>query len=405
MKISDILDDIPQNTISALTQEEVSFLLNGLKSKGIGNKTCMVALDFLACNKIAFGKFLDTKEVATRLISHLDQDIKFMTFFDPNKTYFSGQYEAKTKCVLVSKYCVKNSEKSGIRAKKRSLRSLFLHEFDHCSCMNEKDLPSEEIMQAYFDKYPETKPKKLKSLLHFSKKYGCGISVPKSYIESGINAQKSLDMLDEGITVYKQKKYDKIWGFKTEVDGEYEFFYQVADHIAKIIGEEKMVWCHFYGEYNEMRKAYMRRTGVDLNHLATALSTYDILVGYSERKEVKTLVKNLIKKIEEVSLNSTTLRASVDDMINKTQVVGSDTRHNSQVAMCESNAKNNSQTGIIGGKNTLYAGLCDKRNKPQVGNAIKHQGCATYTKNNLSSGIDDKSKLMQSVNQDIEMEK
>ena len=73
----------------------------------------------------------------------------------------------------------------------------------------------------------------------------------------------NLNPLNEGITVYKQAKYDEVIGkkFKTAYKSEK----QVAELLAQTIGEDKMIELHFNNDYEGMKELFNRETGKDLN--------------------------------------------------------------------------------------------------------------------------------------------
>lgn len=299
MKISELLNNKPHGTIAVLSQEEIDIVLNGLKSKGIEKATCLVALDYLACNKIAFGNILNTKEVAQRIAQNLDKDIKFMSVFSKYKYGFEAIFSSATKSVEVSPRLNTILSNRGRLAKKCYVRSILLHEFDHCSSCHKQTMPGNEILNAYYKKFPSTKPQKIKSLIEPTLKYSCGFFNPRTYVEGGLFAGIDLTPLEEGVTVYKQKKYDKICGYKNKLADDYEFYFQVVNHIAKMVGEETLIKNHFYGNYKAVREAYMKKTKTDLNAIVNGLSTYEGLGDYKEEKqETKKLIMDLIGKIE-----------------------------------------------------------------------------------------------------------
>lgn len=276
--------------VETLSETEIKNTVFGLKEKGIcGPQTIHDVLDYLYCHKKAFGEIISTSTVAERLVENMDKNIGYFKFMN---RFCAGEYSEKDRQVKMN---IRRTVGSIARPKRKmKYNSVLRHEIDHCATA----LPAEEK----------------------GKTLGCGVANSQvvgylmdkyqsededtlSVIVDGICA------LNEGITVYKQNKFDKVKGDADNTHGQlYGMFLGVATHISNVIEEENMISDQFNGDYNSMRIKYERATGVDLDKIVYNLGKINSGhnkqaingVEMANKDEKVEMAKNLLGKLNKI---------------------------------------------------------------------------------------------------------
>lgn len=277
-----------ENVITTLPQEEIKFVVNGLKAKGINNETCAEVLKYLTYNKLAFGDILDSSAVAKRIVLHLNSSIGSLNFLETMFGTVGGWASESGRILLSGRYkrgvklCVNKRKK---RAKQNALNSCIYHELDHCATTNKQNMPSQSRLNNWFRRNDED-PKEQQKTINFLQSMDSGIACARSLVDSDlpIEYMGSFIMLNEGITVYKQHKYDKLaFGKESPVSKDYEFYKAIAGHIANCISEEKLIQFQSQGNYKKIREEYQLATGRDLNKIIRDIHAYGNIYDYHDR--------------------------------------------------------------------------------------------------------------------------
>lgn len=249
MKLSTILGKDYEKIVGTLTEEEILCVVDGLKKKNVRNPlTIRFVLDYLYSHKKVYGEVIDTMEVAEKIVKNLDKDI---SLFSVMKRTHGGEYSQVEGQVRMSfVYTLKSITR---RKKKCNLGSVLRHEIDHCVTTDPelrkgKMVCSGIVRESCFDEIIRTFDRRTKNA--------------SKWVSSGLYA------LDEGITVFKQGRYDEVHGVEKPGRSDfYEIYFQVAQHLAKMIGEKNMIQLHFWGDFGKMREDYFDRTGLDLGRI------------------------------------------------------------------------------------------------------------------------------------------
>ena len=93
-----------------------------------------------------------------------------------------------------------------------------------------------------------------------------GIQDFRQVLVNGIDLKK----LNEGITAYKQERYDRFLGNKPYTN--YKIEKKAAKFIGSVIGEEKLISMHSNNDYEGIRTAFKEKTGEELNDLVDELN-------------------------------------------------------------------------------------------------------------------------------------
>lgn len=286
--IVELLGNDFELVVSILSKDVRALAIQGLKNKNINNQTCAEVLRYLTYNSQAFGQILDTREVTQRIVSNLNHSIGFLKASQARHGVVGGWAPESGSILLSKRFSREELFAIGkkAKAKKRcAYKSCIYHELDHCATANKDNMPSKEQYEKWYEKYIKDQSyyEEVDDVLH---KMCTGIANCRSLIQSDLNIEflSALNYLNEGITVYKQRKYDKIaFGKEVPLYGDYAFYADMATHLANVIGEEKMLVYQNQGNYGAMRKEYSGKTAKDLNWLLTEIYLYMRTIDYHDR--------------------------------------------------------------------------------------------------------------------------
>lgn len=294
MKLSTILGKNYENIVNTLTEEEIFCVVDGLKKKNVKNPlTIRFALDYLYSHKKVYGDIIDTMEVAENIVRNLNKDIVFSVGL-----FYMGKYSPKEGQIELS---FLTTVKSFLpRKRKCNILSVLRHEFDHCATDKRNNGKAENGFGINFRNCGDDAHKMLNGV--------DGEILEKLFPERG------LVCLDEGITVFKERRFDEANGSKPNRQSNYyEIFLGVAEHIANVIGEKKMVKFHYDGDFRGMCEEYSNKIGMNLavvlGHIGYCCSGYCIH-NYKYRQWHK-------KELEEGNSLLTYLKNAEKDLLGK----------------------------------------------------------------------------------------
>lgn len=284
-----------KNIVKTLTEEEICCIVDGFAKKNMRSpQTIRDVLEYLYCHKKAFGDIIETMDVAENIVRNMKKNIDYFAFLN---RFHVGEFSLKEGQVKMN---FLNTISSLFERKRKMERaSVLRHEIDHCATS-------------------KTNPKT-------GRKEGCGIDINsmqyyvfKSFGKfderTKVLLEDGLHCLDEGITVFKQNKYDIIKnGYGMKHSQFYQIYLGVAEHLARMIGEENMIKLQYEGNYKVMREIYGEKTGLDLNKLVYFLGIiYDKAhaqvqeeelsrlrrEAYNDGKEMLRVLKNVEDELE-----------------------------------------------------------------------------------------------------------
>ena len=248
-----------------------------LKSKGINEETIKYACKYVELNEKLFGNVLDISEVAERLTDNLDHDIRFVYFEHgilneaERMVSTKGTWDAYRHHVMIAPALEAMSKVS--KTMREYKESAIYHELDHCATTTYKDIPVEE-KDAYIEEYikengiteEEKKQEvadKINKMYEFTNGQKAIVGVKNS--EKTSDEELSFTKLNEGITEYKQKMYDKELGIKS--DSAYPTERKLAGIIADTIGVDEMIKLQFNNDYEGIRERFNQYSKTDLNQI------------------------------------------------------------------------------------------------------------------------------------------
>lgn len=283
---------------SSLGDEMIDKTIRTFKGKGFDNHAISCVLDYLSCNKLAFGDSgsININEVADRLSKNLtglgSKDDTGGSILDKLKRLrkSGGHYSMETGYIYTNP--IRKLRAMFSSKRKLSYDSVLRHEIDHCATTSNG-------VHGKISGFSSASLAKANGL--------------DAFIDSN-NRFNSLDSLNEGITSYKQKKYDEaVYGEgKSPTDSKndgYRYFREVVAHIADIVGEKEVLQAQANGDYAILRESYKQKTGKDLNDIVKKMNSFYLLnskqryaVMDEKIKEFKDMTKDMSTgKVEKVS--------------------------------------------------------------------------------------------------------
>ncbi len=262
--------------------EYIEFLRSQLKNKGLNEETIGYACKYVELNQKLFSNSINMEKLTTRLANNLQHNI-----ISVNNHYGLGKainsvistvanWEPYAKELAVSPL-FKVTEKMSSKMRLAKESNIF-HELDHCATteyISMTENQQEEYINNVINANGMTNKQDIdifKRMMKEAHQVSGGEHPIVGVKDAKVNELKGLNLnqLNEGITVYKQKKYDEVIGkkFKTAYKSEKK----VAELLAKTIGEDKMIELHFNNDYETMKELFNRETGKDLNYIVQKLN-------------------------------------------------------------------------------------------------------------------------------------
>ena len=217
--------------------EEKENLLNNLKYNSLNSFTVECIVQYANISSDIFN--IDHGILINNLSNNLKNDIIFSKNFCLLSNIL-GSYNFESKQIMINAK-VKN---------KQHIISLIFHELDHAaSCQHIKPEDKLKYLSTYLEKLNTEHPfvfkiPFIKSFIEKrflkSKSFSCGFNNPFIGKILGVN----LNLFKEGITTYKQSKYEKYLNLSDRIttkDNNYKNEMRVAQLIIEIIGEDKIM--------------------------------------------------------------------------------------------------------------------------------------------------------------------
>ena len=263
-------------------ENHVEYLREQLNNRGLNEETIGYACKYVELNKQLFSNSIDMDKLTNRLVNNLQHNI-----ISVNNHYGLGtainsvistvaNWDPYAKELAVSPL-FKATEKLSSKMKLAKESNIF-HELDHCATTEYIEM-NEEQQEKYMQNVINANGVKDKQDIEIARrimKEAHQVSNGQHPIvgikDANVSELQGLNLnpLNEGITVYKQAKYDEVIGkkFKTAYKSEK----QVAELLANTIGEDKMLECHFNNDYDSMKELFNKETGKDLNYIVQSLN-------------------------------------------------------------------------------------------------------------------------------------
>ncbi len=260
----------------------------GLMDKGINDKTIFYCLNYLYCNKVAYGDIFDINELADNILQNLSTSIKNkldsvnILQILAGYLFVSGQYKPNKGTIYTNPFLIAMplNESYVARIGRKRLKRMYIdstirHEFDHCALTKwEMPLSKEEIikLRSKNNLAKAFSEKELKQIQN-SMTFNSGFCNTKQALRANLTCAFDLCELNEGITTYKEKCYDEVMygvGIYAPL-GVYKVYERAAEHIARVVGKKQMLTLHKQGDYAALRELYKQRCGHELNDLAFGL--------------------------------------------------------------------------------------------------------------------------------------
>lgn len=252
-----------------ITDAQKEYVINKLHEKGIGIKTQEYVLEYLEVNAKLYANIIPIKDIIERIINNLNDNIKYKHSI----LHTGGYYDSKAKEIIIYK-----------DTKKKEKRMIF-HEMDHMATTSKDNLKD--------------------------------INRPKNEVVGGLdycmslNGGKSVnfEVLNEGITEYKVKKYilyqtsdkRKAKNYKYMQSTEYYNYTEVVSKLIEIIGEDTVIKDQFYGDICDLERKFEEQVQWNYTLFEIVADMNEAFKGINLIKRMKAK-KRLNEKLEKAKL-------------------------------------------------------------------------------------------------------
>ena len=298
-------------------EKRTEYIKTRLSEKGIDEETQSYVLKYVDTNQQLFGNALDIDKVVERLLNNLNYSIEN---FDIKKNPLKALVFPHTSLGAWSPYknkiemnpILKMAGKFS-KSMRQKYDSTIMHELDHCATTEYIDMSEED--KKYFTERIPIKNQKLKNIFKniINKKIEerkgqivlsgiAGVRNIEHARNNGVSTAK-LALLNEGITAYKEEKYNRFLGIEERTS--YDVEKTVASFIGKVIGEDELIRLHSNNDYQSMRVAFQKETGRDLNEIVGRLKETSLPMRFAfGNLYARNYKKNMEKIIKEITQSS-----------------------------------------------------------------------------------------------------
>lgn len=237
-----------------LSEKQIQSISKKLRSKHINEETQDYVLKYCQMNDKLFSDFIDIDSVIDRVTDNLNDNIKY----NLPVPIIKGIYNIRDKKInLERRFDTPN--------KTREAESTIFHELDHCATRTEAEYTNnqKDNFYKYFNMV-----KKVPIIGRIATRY-------EKNFEAFVNSKKPITgvmyfskhrFLNEGITAFKQAKYDKelnIPQSETPLYNNKSGYHKIANYvyqIADIIGEDNLLKAHFNNDFDDMSDKFDSET-------------------------------------------------------------------------------------------------------------------------------------------------
>ena len=243
-----------------LTDIEQKLLVNNLRKNGLNSMTTDYIIKYcnVSTDIFNFNHNIMIKRISNNICKNIIKDKKKSFFFNP-----LASFTHNTKQIVISSKITNEDY----------ITSLILHEIDHAATYSKNtkaqekqymDIFNQKLNQkySYIYKIPFIKKTFYKyARRKFLKKptFSTGFYNPLAQKAFGIN----LNLLKEGVTTYKQTKYENYLDLKDKItvdDSFYKNALNVVNTIVKIIGEENLINFEQNNDFLSLKECFETNT-------------------------------------------------------------------------------------------------------------------------------------------------